>query len=410
MKKNYKIFIINKLMKKKYHNILSYSFILLCLTTYIFFQDHIYWNYITQTHIWIKLINSYSWYISRNSWQNIISSWWLLWTNTTNPSIVVSASTGSQFTLSWDIITTTWEWYGNYSNVTNVILNSWDTTKWIQSLFMRESEPYYSNILNIILDKTPPLPSNTLWPNNNDILSGIIFLSWTDSIDQGIGLSHYNVHFSLDPWFLWDIIITTSWNNLQIPSSNLPEWTIFRYIQAVDILWNTYSNNPNFFHNWNYSTIDNNWSSWGWWWGYWWSTWTITTWTTIIYPTISWNILSWEVILVSTWSQTITWEIIKEDTSIQFSPKNSLLWKLYWLNKQQRAFIQLPIEDSNTHNSATDEKPLNYIYDNLINVYYNELKPLWYTMNYISRWIIPIYYVIKTIQYLLTTIRLKKIL
>lgn len=379
------MFIINHYMKNIYHSLLNCTFTICCITACLSFQDHIYGNHTSQTHVWVMLINSYSWYISRNSWQNnIISSWWLLWTNSTNPSIVVSASTGSNFTISGDIVPTTWWWSGNYNIITDVILNNWDTTKSLQALFLKDNEPYYSNILYIILDTIAPSPSHIIWPNNNDILSWIINLSWTASIDQGIWLSHYNVHFSLDPWFLWEVIIPISWDSLQISSSYLPTWTLFRYVESVDILWNSSSSNPYFFHNWTYSVIQNNgWTLWAWWW-----------YAQDSIPYTGSYILSWIYTSTYSWQTIVDWDnVFQENLPKDISLKENLIGNFYSSKNKYKRIISLPsIDDSTVHNSASLPIHKQNIYTTLLWVYYHNFKPIWYNINYISRLIIPLYY------------------
>ncbi len=228
----------------------------------LFFHDTSYTNYLDSlTPVSINIINSYSGTIERASGQNIVYSGNHLWTNQNNLTLTISATTWSNFTLNGDVNYLTWQWTGNYYIPKVITVATGDGIKTVQALFMRESEPYYSNALDIILDTTPPILSTILWPVNNSILSWIILFSRTDSSDLGIWLSHYNIHIALDPGFLGGITIPVSWNNLQVTSSLLPQWTLFWYSEAVDFLWNSITTSPTFFHNWQPNACTFNWVS-----------------------------------------------------------------------------------------------------------------------------------------------------
>jgi len=372
----------------------------------LFFQDKSYTNYVNNlTPVRVQIINSYSGFIQRASGQNIIYFGNNVRTNQNNLTLTISATTWSNFIMSGDVNHLTGQWSGNYELPKVIILDTGDGIKSVQAFFMRVSEPYHSNILDIILDTTPPSLPTILWPINNSILTWIVPFTWTNSSDIGIWLSHYNIHISLDPWFFGETIIPISWNNIDILSSSLPQWTLFWYIEAVDFLWNFIITSPSFFHNGQHSIIDW-WNNNSWWWGYGW--WRGYSWeynnssnqlTGInIY---TWKNASWNITEYNTWYDIDqhTWNRIwnhQENNSI----KDILLWKFRRLTTSKRWNISIPTlqEWISEHNSAAIQ-PDAIMYNNLLWLYYYHLNPLWYTMNLISRLLIPIYYLVKWLQY-----------
>jgi hypothetical protein len=387
-------------MKIFHHSVLLFVWSL-WIIWWLFFQDKSYTNYIEKlTSVNVQIFNSYSWSVSRATGQNIIYSWGAYWTNQNNLTVIVSATTGSNFILSGSISTLTGQWTGAYQLARNIILYNWDGAKSLQALFIRWHEPYDSNVLNIMLDTTAPSLPIVSWPITNSLLTWVLPFARTASSDSGIGFSHYNIHISLDPWFLGKVVIPISWNSIDILSSDLPQWTLFWYIEAVDLLWNSTQTSPQFFHNWRSSAI-----SWWWWWGYtWWWTWENNSYKlddsnshTTGNKIYTWENTSWDSI------EDITWKDI--DTNINNKDNNSLkdilIWKFNVIPPQEKWTIVLPNPDiiTITHPSAD-------LYRNLLWLYYHHLNPLWYTMNLISRLLIPFYYLAQWLQHYL--IRNKK--
>jgi hypothetical protein len=359
---------------------------------------------ILPTTVGVRLIHSYSWSLTWSIGQNIVFSWSSLRTRQTINSVLVSASTWSSFRLTGDIWSMTGQWIWSYTIPMNILLSSGDGPKSLQSLFLKGSEPYDSTMLDILLDQTSPSLPTIIWPQNHVLLSGLILLSWTGSVDTGIGVSGYKIHISLDPWFLWKVVIASSWASLSILSSQLPQWTLFWYIEALDFLWNSIKTDPMFFHNGQPSLAPWWWSGYGWWDGYimWYDTAgqnniPHSIWATWAYD-ISWDDILW----VERWDTITSDTIMSDNTSNNTITLRQILLNNYTnLSEKQQNIIFLPSQSETTlyHDSAS-LFPNVSLYTSLLWVYYHHLVPLWHTMNYISRLLVPLYYIKKWLQYL----------
>jgi len=394
-------------MKIFHHSILLFIWSV-SVIWWLFFQDKSYTNYVDNlTPVKVQIINSYSGSVSRATGQNIIYSGAMHWTNQNNLSVIVSATTGSDFTLSGTINYLTGQWSGNYQLSKLITFNSGDYIKSLQALFMRWYEPYHSNILDIMLDTTPPPLPSIIWPISNSISTWIVSFTWSDSNDLGIWLSHYNIHISLDPWFLGKVVIPSSWSSIYIPSSTLPQWTLFWYIEATDLLWNSVNTTPTFFHNWQPSIINgwtnNAWWSYWWWWGYSWedniSHSDGSNHTTNGNNIYNWEDTSWNIIEYTTWyiNDSKPW-IILWNQEYNNSLKDILVWNFELISPKKTWQLILPNSDNIQHNSASS-LPNAIMYNNLLWLYYHNLHPLWHTMNIISRFLLPFYYIVKWMQY-----------
>lgn len=250
-------------MKISYRRII-YSLILsFCLRWWLFLQGQSYANNPTIT---LGIYNSYSWTIGFQAGQNIIHYWGNIRTDTTTLWITISATTWSSYSLTWGMNTITWYGSGNYSVNHTINLSHGEWIKNLYGSFLRNTEPYNKN-LSIIIDQTAPSQSIIIQPTSNNIVSGNTTLSRTVSTDNGVWLAHYKIHLSLDAGFLWETILLSTWNSIQLWANDLPIGTIFRYVEAVDHLGHSSDSIPSFFHYRTYSIIENNPTSdsGGWW-------------------------------------------------------------------------------------------------------------------------------------------------
>ena len=199
----------------------------------------------------ITLYNSYSWdinYLSGNLWQ--FESWWYIYISNLYNQILVSATDSSIYTISGNIYTwSIWWWSGNYTNIQDIYINSWDGEKYIQSNFLKIAEFYNSNIIKFILDQTAPNKPVIKWPSMWSLQNNIVTFEWTPSIDTGIGFSGYYIYFSLNPNWPYSKVRVWSDSKYIINSNLLPSWTIYRYIWAIDYLWNESEPVYWYFHN-----------------------------------------------------------------------------------------------------------------------------------------------------------------
>ncbi len=435
---------------KNYNKIIVYSIITtiwICLWWIIFLQEKIYAISLSHTNITLGINNSYSWFINLQNGQNIVNISWDQRIDTTNIWITIWATTWSFYSITWGI--TTISWYGSWNYSHNHIINL--SGEWINTIygsFFKNIEPYTTNT-SIMVDTTPPNQSQIIYPTNNIVISGNTLLSRSTSNDSGIWLSHYRVHLSLNAWFLWEVIIISTWNSIELWTNNLPIWTIFRYIESIDYLGNSSTSNPGFFHYGTYSIIeDNNNSYWWWWW--WWnitpiiqnnsinttSTWTITS--NIIWNNSGENI--WEsntLIPIEEQIYIINQEKIipiitnvqkdniiannnitnssNQDNNVLISNNiyhPSAIWikeyllmsynKLFNTNKQWN--LLLPIQNQNII-VDTLSIPKYKIYNNLLKKQYFKENTVWsQIITYITELKNPIYYIIQTVEYWLNII------
>lgn len=204
----------------------------------------------SNSQIGVTIINSYSGSIAWWPSANVISSGGYYWSSGTQTFINVTASTWSLYTLyGWTAILTgvgTW----SYTNTELILLWSGDYSTSFQAEFLRDFEPYSSNILELKVDRTAPSIPIILSPINNTVVSSSspLTIEWTNSIDSGIGTLGYWIHLSLHPSFIGESLlwVTNTWT--QIPPNSIPAWTVYWYIEAVDILWNSSQSSAWFFH------------------------------------------------------------------------------------------------------------------------------------------------------------------
>ncbi len=377
------------------------------------------------TDISINITNTYSWQIARSTDQNIINSGWNYWTSLSNPMITISMSDWWSFTIIWSLEEIlSWSSPTSFDNLKQIItLDAWDGQKMIQSLFMKDGwEPYTSDPIGIVLDQTPPSDPIILWPDENILLTGKVRLIWQSVTDRGIWFSHYKVHISLSPSFSTENNIVTWDNSLEFVEDILPKGTIFRYVEAYDLLGNKSRTDPAFFH---YKIPSQ--TSW-WFWG--WSSEYISSSTSRatedITPGNSWHdsvkpdkndntsVKSNETItgndLISK-TETIAKPSKKvhiykkvnkkiENRSWDWSLKD---WLLSWYHnsaEENRQDMIIPDQSLSWNNNIYDINPSEY--RNLINNYRLWINPLWYSLNYISRLLFPLYYLSMTLRYIFT--------
>lgn len=341
--------------------------IILSLVWLVFLQYQTY-----ATEIRLGIYNSYQWSITIQPWENIVQLWWNIRTKENTLWIIIWANTWSSYTITGISPITTNIWSGMYQHNHNITLQSIDWPQTIYGLFLKDTEPYSTN-MNIMIDRSAPSSAFLLQPISNTIISGDITLSRSPSIDNGIGLSHYKIHLSLDAWFLWETILISSGNSLSINKNDLPLWTLFWYVEALDYLWNKSISSPSFFHNQAFSTVDDNPSDGGW------------SGIPIIIdnnssssgdettsnPNQTWNhIQSWHIWLQSgniitdsfTWDNEIIIQpndIQKIEDSISISSWNNIDNNIINENKEDNSIIDLPKKDNNW--SSSHNNVYNYI-------------------------------------------------
>lgn len=210
----------------------------------------------------VSLYNSYSASLAFNSWtNNRVISWWTIWIGQANTLLTLSANSTSTYIISWWETKELWSWVWIYTNSQIVNLgNEWSHS--IQAEFNKSWEFLYSNTLILHTDYTSPnVVTNTSMPDNTLFIGATWSLSWTQSIDTGVWLAWYYLYISLNPAFPDIIPLRITGNNREFNSNNLPKWTLFYKIVAVDYLWHESSSSTHYFNNQTPTLIGNN----GWW-------------------------------------------------------------------------------------------------------------------------------------------------
>lgn len=203
------------------------------------------------THVSIHLNNSYSWSIAR--WDVYLNSGWYLWTNEITHPIIISSTDITQYTSSGDILPITWNlinpFITGYQDIVTITLTSNDGPKELFLNFLKDLEPYQSNILKINLDTTAPTRAVPL-----SLIDWVLHtweavqLERTSSSDSWVWLSHYIVAISLDPYFSNPTYIATTWTSITFPENAVVPWTVYRTITSVDFLWNDSTTVRQYFH------------------------------------------------------------------------------------------------------------------------------------------------------------------
>lgn len=222
--------------------------------------DGTWWH--CDTQIWVTLVNSYSWWINYYNWNNQFYSWWQVFTRNLSNQILVSANDSTIYTISWDIYTSLlWAWSWNYTNIQTIHLSPSDGIKTIHADFLKITEFYKSNNISFVLDQTAPNIANILWPSNWTLISSNnIQFNWSWwNVDTWVWFSWYYIYISLNPNGPFTKIRAWNTNIYNIDSNTLPAWTLYRYIWAIDYLWNESISEIWFFHNKLPTIINQNW-------------------------------------------------------------------------------------------------------------------------------------------------------
>ncbi len=189
-----------------------------------------------------QIINSYG-----GSLQIVNQTWvWLYdtmlghrWTNQRQLHLDIVANQDSTYTLSWSVdwIYILWSGSGQYSNEYVVDLNTWYVEHRFELDFMSNWEPLSPPDIVVMVDyEAPPRP--ILWLVNNSIISWDVIFQWSWVSDSGIGLSQYIVFFGMTPSLSSMVAVVSTGTSLLIPSSQIPWWTIYWTVIAVDQLGN----------------------------------------------------------------------------------------------------------------------------------------------------------------------------
>ncbi len=189
-----------------------------------------------------RIVNSYS-----GSLQLVNQTWvWLYdtmlgrrWTNQHQLHLGIAADQDSTYILSWsfDWIYILWSGTGQYSEEYIIDLSTWDTEHRFELDFMSNWEPLSpSDIVVMVDDLAPPRP--ILWLENNTIISWDVIFQWSWVSDSGIGLSQYVVFFGMTPLLSSMVAFVSTGTSLLIPWSQIPWWTIYWAVIAVDQLGN----------------------------------------------------------------------------------------------------------------------------------------------------------------------------
>ena len=407
---------IMTLYTKIKHYYMYYSHTILLLLVAIF--AYLIYGIVSSTtwiSIGLQIIYPYSGQIAPTTWQLLLSSWWILWTNNPNVTISISAEQASVYNLyrnEHSLVLTGESFTHHYNHEHSVIIPDELQTYTYQSHFISSTSwIVYSNIINLQLDTTPPSAPIITTPINNTIITiAGLSLSRTSSSDQGIGLEKYRVYFSLVPIFSGSTSIELNEPHLTLDTNMLPQWTVFWYVEAIDYLGNTSSSNIHFFHINNSSTFSSS-SSWGWR--------TIPFKEQPITNNSSWSTTSW---IIShgddTTPSTNSWTLSQIQESVNKKVEyNKSEWREKDLNNLKNNLLAyydeyrklcmsnygmcviIPDEKYNEtawyHNIAPDSA---IFYD--IITYHNSkdsiLPTLWYTMIYFTWWGIIILYFLQT--------------
>lgn len=204
-----------------------------------------------QMQVGVRLYNSYSWnidYYNSNIWQ--FATWWNIYVSNIYNQVAINATDTSIYTISGDISTgSLWWWSGNYSNTQWIYLTNGDGEKYIQSNFLKIAEFYDSNIIKFVLDQTPPTKPSIIWPSMWSLQTSLVNFERTASIDTWVWFSWYYLYFSLNPNWPYTKVWAWSQSGYSIDGNLLPSGTIYRYVSAIDNLWNTSDPVYWFFHN-----------------------------------------------------------------------------------------------------------------------------------------------------------------
>lgn len=430
----------------------SFIILIVSLVWLVFLQNSSY-----ATEIRLGIYNSYQWSLSIQPWEKTVQFWWDTRTNENTLWIIIWANTWSSYTITGVVPTISTLWSGIYQHNHTIVLQSTDWSQTLYGAFMRDTEPY-STTLNLMIDRSAPSIPLLLQPITNSVISSDVHLSRSPSIDNGIGVSHYRIHLSLDAGFLWETILVTSGTSLYINSNDLPIWTLFWYVEAIDYLWNNSNSIPSFFHHQTYSTIDEDPSDGGWAWIWnidnnndiWTQTWNTIqsgsigqsgtiidhnfTWDNVIItppetdntPTINSDTFSWQIIddiiiddpLIdnvyndtntpkeNNWSSSSSYDptynyiIVSNsiDNNTSLSLKEYLISKYQALSLSQKWNLILPAQD--IINSITPQDPDKNLYHNLINKPHTRSEPwIYQAITYLIQQKNPVYYVVQMIEF-----------
>lgn len=205
----------------------------------------------TTTTLRIWLFNSYSGSIAFNTWTTsprIILSGQLR-VGTSTVLIDLSATDTSNFILNgWDN-SLTGQGSGAYMQTVNATVSQ-EQFYDLQAEFDKNREFYFSNIVRIWVDLSPPTaPISTNIPDGSTMSGTSITFVRNVSTDSGVGLLGYKLYLSLNPLFSGTIPLFTSDTSLTILSNDMPEWTIFYKIVSVDYLWHEATSSLHYFNN-----------------------------------------------------------------------------------------------------------------------------------------------------------------
>lgn len=372
----------------------------------------------TTKFISVTLYNSYSWALAWSSGNNFLTSGGMLWGSGISPLISISANASSQYTLTGDYIwVLTGEGSGWYLHMYTLSVSWWDGLKSYQTFFEKWYEPLESNVLSYMLDTTvPTIPSRIALPDNTIVpLDTVVTLQRSASHDVGIGLAWYRVFVSLHPSFIGAMIRDTSATSLQFLPGALPSGTLYRYVEAIDYLWNKSNSPPGFFHYDAWTIV----IPWGWTWsiiggyGGWVDTrgeeyrdrcpdWdnspsyydntcvAYTTWSGSVHTwSLSWWIITPKPDMPPIWSVS-TWDIWDRDPIVVTSSNwvsKTIVKSYYYAQSQSPIGMILPTSYYRTPNKVHMSSP--WLYYWLLQRYYAQdyVPPIGYSTIYLS-WIL----------------------
>lgn len=396
---------------------------LLCMTLIYHCLDPTFAYSLVQKVISVTIYNSYSGSLVRSSGNALIYSGSQARTSGHALSVDVSATTGSSYTISGSATSVSGSGLGAYTQSHTLAMDANDVFSSFQAHFLRDLEPYDSNILTVIIDRTPPSLPVRVWPINNSTLfaSGIVTLEWSSSVDTGVWLQGYWLYMSLHPSLSGATRIRVPSQSIQFTPNSLPLWTLYWYVEAVDYLGNSTHNTiaPSYFH-YGTSTIVPIGSGYAGGWAWWWwlivddcpgwdlsssyydmsciSSDTLTTWsTTITLPstgTTTWTLIydieteGWETSL-GLWTSNTQEPVLSSNWSASVFVPGDLLKKtlVEGYNIAQRnkyISMRLPSWENNTI-MHVHQSP--YVYDQLINSHastWAHVLPIGYILVYAS--------------------------
>lgn len=190
------------------------------------------------TSVSLAIVNSYSGTLTllphSGTWLIDTDGRW--WTDQWQARLQVS-SNDSSYVLSGDMIwsSLTWSHTGLYNDEYVVDLTTGQVQHDFVVDFLKWSEPLRTPTITIMVDDQAPTMSDLLIANNTTITGDIAFM-WSAVTDTGVWIMNYTLLVGLTPSIGSMVAIVTTGTSLTIPSSMMPDGTIYWTVIATDRL------------------------------------------------------------------------------------------------------------------------------------------------------------------------------